>query len=139
MSGRKTYTQHEIDHAKQTMSDQLRAYFGLLSAASGKKAGEALDSFEPLFFNHLLLALDRPFVERLRQVTGKDGNPLNEVEVLCESLMYNDGVLEESREIKLIPGKSVLGLQFGERIRLTADQFEELSAAFFTELEHRFT
>jgi hypothetical protein len=33
----------------------------------------------PLFCNNLMLVLDRRFVHRLRMVTGKAGNPLNEV------------------------------------------------------------
>ena len=53
----------------------------------------ALEAFQPLLFNNMTLILDRYFVHRLRTVTGKDGNPLNEVELLSESLMNNDGVL----------------------------------------------
>jgi hypothetical protein len=43
--------------------------------------------------NNMTLVLDRYFVHRLRVVTGKDGNPLNEVELLSDSIMNNDGVL----------------------------------------------
>jgi hypothetical protein len=40
------------------------------------KVQPALDTFEPLLFNNVTLALDRYFVHRLRMVTGKDGNAL---------------------------------------------------------------
>jgi hypothetical protein len=40
--------------------------------------------------------------------------------------------------IKLIPEQSVVKLHIGDRIALTADQFDRLSAAFFAEIEHRF-
>jgi hypothetical protein len=45
----------------------------------------ALEAFDAQLFANLILALDRPFVHRLRTGTGKDGNPLNEVELLTES------------------------------------------------------
>lgn len=41
-------------------------------------------------------------------VTGKDGNPLNEVELLADSLMNNEGILRGNNVIKLIPDQSVL-------------------------------
>jgi hypothetical protein len=62
-----------------------------------------LKPFEAHFFNNMTLALDRYFVHRLRMVTGKDGNPLNEVEMLSDSLMNNNGILRDSNVIKLIP------------------------------------
>jgi hypothetical protein len=52
--------------------------------------------------------------------------------------MTNNGVLRASTVIKLIPEHSVVKLQFGEPIRLTAAQFERLSDAFFAELERKF-
>ena len=42
------------------------------------------------YFNNMVLVLDRYYVHRLLMVTGKDGNPLNEVELLAEPLMNND-------------------------------------------------
>ena len=44
----------------------------------------------------------------------------------------------DSKVIKLVPEKSVAKLAFGAPIRLTADQFERLSAAFLAEIESRF-
>ena len=142
MLGRNTYTREELDQGKAAISTQLAAYKALVKAANGKtadkKVSTALGAFEPMFFNNLTIALDRFFVHRVRPVTGKDGNPLNEVEMICESLLNNNGVLRESKVIKLIPEKSVTKLQFGEPIQLTLEQFERLSEAFFTDLERKF-
>jgi hypothetical protein len=77
-------------------------------------------------------------VHRIRAVTGKDGNALNEVELLTESLISNDGVMRANNVIKLVPDQSITKVQFGEPIKLTLDQFERLSAAFFAELESKF-
>lgn len=71
-------------------------------------------------------------------VAGKDANPLNELEMIADSPMNNGGVLRGSNVVRWIPEASVTGLRVGDRITLTADDFERLSAAFFTELERRF-
>jgi hypothetical protein len=76
----------------------------------------------------MTLVLDRYFVHRLRMVKGKDGNPLNEVEMLCDSLMNNNGILRDSNVIKLIPDQSFVKLHFGDRVSLTAEESERLSA-----------
>ncbi|MDX6580722.1 MAG: hypothetical protein QOJ47_2271, partial [Gaiellales bacterium] len=121
---------------------QLAAYRTLVEAIDGAtqdpKVRSALDAFEPLFLNNLTLALDRYFVHRIRVVTGKDGNPLNEVELISDSLMNNDGVLRGNNVIKLVPDQSVVKLEIGDRIRLSAAQFERLSTAFLAEIEARF-
>ncbi|MEA2155510.1 MAG: hypothetical protein QOE11_1650 [Solirubrobacteraceae bacterium] len=137
MLGRKTYTQEELDNARATVDRQLVAYKRLREAADGA-AAEALDAFEPLFFNNMILALDRLFVHRLRSVTGKDANPLNEVELLTESLMNNGGVLRGNNVIKLVPGETVLRLNVGDQIALDADQFERLSDAFLADIESKY-
>ena len=69
---------------------------------------------------------------------GKDGNPLNEVRIVCDSLMNNKGILRGDKQIKLTPERSVLKLNIGDPIRLYEAEFGRLSAAFFAELEHRF-
>jgi hypothetical protein len=85
----------------------------------------------------MTLAPDRYFVHRLRMATGKDSNPLDEVEMISDSLMNNHGVLRGNNVIKYVPGQSVVKLKVGDPIRLTADQFERLSAAFLDELERK--
>jgi hypothetical protein len=139
MLGRNSYTQEEFDQCKAAIGRQVAAYKTLVkAAASEKKLNSALEAFEPLFFNNMVLVLDRFFVHRIRPVTGKDGNPLNEVEMLGESLINNNGVLRESKVIKLIPEQSVMGLRAGDTISLSEQDFERLSAAFFADLERKF-
>ena len=142
MLGRKNYTREEIDHAKATIDQQIATYKTLVEAVgsttSDPEVASALEAFEPRFFNSMTLALDRYFVHRVRVVSGRDGNPLNEVELLSDSLMNNDGVLRGNNVIKLIPDQSVLKLDIGDPIRLDAARFERVSKAFFAELEARF-
>ena len=142
MFGRKTYTQEELDHANAAVDQQLAAYKQLVEAIDGTRSDpevrSALDAFEPLFFNNMVLVLDRYFVHRLRMVTGKDTNPLNEVELLSESLMADGGLLRGNNVIKLVPDQSVLKLKVGDRIRLSAADFARLSKAFLAELQSRF-
>jgi hypothetical protein len=142
MLGRKNYTREELDHAKTAIDKQLAAYRKLVKAVDGAssdpKVTSALEAFEPLFFNNMTLVLDRYFVHRLRMVTGKDGNPLNEVELMSDSLMNNDGILRGNNAIKLIPDQSVLKLNIGEEIGLSQAQFERLSKAFLTDIESKF-
>lgn len=142
MFGRKDYTQEELDHAKAAVYEQIAAYKALVNAVGSTtadaKVDAALEDFEAHFFNNMTLVLDRHFVHRLRKITGKGGNPLNEVELLADSLMTNNGILRDSNVIKLIPEQSVVKLNIGDTIRLTAEDFDRLSAAFFDEIESKF-
>jgi hypothetical protein len=142
MLGRKTYTPEELAHAETAIDEQLAAYRDLREAIDGGTAdprvASALDAFEPLFFNNMTLVLDRYFVHRLRLVAGRDGNPLNEVELLADSLINNDGVLRGNNVIRLAPERSVLKLDVGDRIRLSAAQFERLAKAFLADVRSRF-
>ncbi|MEA2385073.1 MAG: hypothetical protein QOH72_5044 [Solirubrobacteraceae bacterium] len=140
MLGRKDYTPEELDHATTAVDQPVAAYRKLVQAidTSDPEVAAALADFEPLFFNNLTLVLDRYFVHRVRMVTGKDGNPINEVELLAESLMNNDGVLRGNNVIKLVPDQSVLKLDIGDRIRLSAAQFEGLAKAFLSEIRSKF-
>jgi hypothetical protein len=139
MLGRQTYTQKEIDDGRSAVQQQMAAYNVLIEAiGASKRSQPALEDFEALLFNNLTLMLDRRFVHRVRNVSGKDGNPLNEVELICDSLMNNDGVMRTNNVIKYIPEKSVLKLGSGDQIRLSAEDFERLSAAFLTDLGDKF-
>ena len=129
MLGRKDFSREETDSAKASVAQQLAAFRKL------RNPGE----LEPVFFNAAVLALDRRFVHRVRMVTGKDGTPLNELELIADSLMNNDSVLRGNTVIKYEPGNSVLELKVGDRIALTADQFERLAAAVFVVLADKFS
>jgi hypothetical protein len=140
MLGRKDYTREELDNATRAVGAQLAAYRELVAAvdASAPAVQAALEAFEPLLFHNMTLVLDRYFVHRLRTVTGKDANPLNEVELMADSLMNNDGVFRANTVIKLEPQETVLKLEPGERIALSAEQFEQLATAFLAEIDAKF-
>ena len=142
MLGRKDYTKEELDSARKAVDKQLAAYKKLAKAAEGAKdpkVAAALEAFEPLFLNHMTMVLDRYFVHRIRKVTGNDGNPVNEVELLTESLLTGDGALRGNNVIKYVPAESVTKLEVGDKIVLDAAQFERLAKAFLAEIEKKFS
>ena len=111
------------------MAAQLASYRNVLAA---KRL--AIDGFERQFFNHMILALDHYFVHRGRTMEGKDGNPLNEVRMLCDGIMENRGRISANKTIRYKPETSMLKFKAGDEIRLHADDFARLSAAFFDEI-----
>ncbi|MDQ4051539.1 MAG: hypothetical protein M3237_02425 [Actinomycetota bacterium] len=129
MLGRRTFTRDEIDAGKGAVAEQLAAWRSL----PGRPTGDA----EATYFNGMLLALDRRYVHRVRSATGKDTNPLTEVELLAESIMSRAGTLRIGGVIKYDPHQSVLGYDAGSRVALTEEQFERLSVAFLVALEAR--
>jgi hypothetical protein len=139
MLGMKAYPREYIDACRTRIEADVAAY-GKLAAATTKQPGNstALQAFESRFFNDLVLLLDQFFVHRLRTVEGKDGNPLNEVRVLCESMLLHGNVLTPEKTIKLSPEKSVLKLQYGDEIKLSEADFLRLFEAFFAEMEQKF-
>ena len=131
-----TYDQSYVDDCRSKIASQVSAYRALASTAKGADA--ALEAFEPVFFNNLVLALDNYFVHRSRTLELKDGNPLNEVRVLCNSMTSNGGIVAADKQIKLNPGTSVLRHQVGDRIELSEQDFAQVSEAFFAEIESKF-
>jgi hypothetical protein len=141
MLGRKNYTANEIRIARAMVESDLRAYRSLPAAAKTRE-------FEAAFFNRAVLMLDYLFVHRLTEVEGKDGNPLNEVRVLCNSLLLNAGKVQidtlpgwpnsASASLKLPREVSVLKLEPGDKVSLSEVDFVRLSKAFFAELEMRY-
>jgi hypothetical protein len=138
--GVKKYAKDYIAACRARVDGDLRAY--------RKQVGkEPSKEFESRYFNEQVL-LDYMFVHRLTGIEGKDGNPLNEVRVLCNSLLLNQGKLQvdklpgwpmsASAGIKLPPEKSVLKLKPGDEVKLTEADFVRLSKAFFAELEKKY-
>ena len=86
-----------------------------------------------------MVVLDRLFVHRTRGREGKDGNALNEVRMLCDSILENKGVLAANNTIKYDSAKSVVKLAIGSEIKLTQADFARLCKAFFAEIQAKFT
>ena len=137
------FTTEYVESCRRLVADQLASY-DALSTAAGKAAtgGDALDAavadFEPRFARSMVLVLDQLFVHRGRGLEGKDGNPLNEVRLLCRSIMENDGVMVADKGIKLDPATSVLGLAAGDAVRIGVADLGRICEAFFAEIERRF-
>ena len=142
MLGREDYTQDEYDQARGAVAQQVAAFKTLANlvgkAGGGTKASSAFDEFEAVYFNNMAIVLDRYFVHRIRAVAGKDGNPINELELISDSLMNNAGTFRGNNVIKYVPESSVLKLRVGDTINLSLDDFERLSDAFFDELKRKF-
>jgi hypothetical protein len=68
-----SYKKEYIDECRSKMESQLAAYKALATAArAGKPAlKSSVDSFEPLFFNNLVVVLDGYFVHRSRTLEGR--------------------------------------------------------------------
>ena len=137
----KKYPKAYIAACRARVDADLRAY----RSAVGKTPSR---EFEARFFDDQVLLLDYMFVHRLSGIEGKDGNPLNEVRVLCNSILLNRGKLQVDKlpewpnsavaGIKLPREKSLLKLKGGDEVRLSEADFERLSKAFFAELEKKF-
>jgi hypothetical protein len=143
MLGKNSYEQHYVDECRCKVEAQLEAYHALVAVArkgsgSGARVGETIEAFDRAFFNNLVLVLDAMFVHRLRAQEGKDGNPLNEVRMLCTSILQHAGVLTADSTIKYKSESSVLKYQIGEQISLDDAAFSRLAEAYFDEIEARF-
>lgn len=137
MLGMKTYEKDYVDACRAKIDADVRAF---------KKHGSK--ELETPFFNNLVLKMEYMFVHRLTGIEGKDGNPLNEVRVLCDSILLNQGKLQVGKlpgwpmsagsGIKLAPETSLLKLKPGDEVKLTEADFVRLSKAFFAELEKKY-
>ncbi len=135
------YTQKYIDECRSKVDLQLSTYKNLLTTAR-KQVGaneailnSAIEAFEPVFFNNLVLILDNYFCHRSRTMEGKDGNPLNEVRVLCNSMMNGNHKMCADKTIKLDSAKSILKYKVGDEIKLNEAAFVLIYKAFLLSLK----
>jgi hypothetical protein len=140
--GVRVYSGDYLDACRARVDGDVASYRkmrALVKEDDGATAASAIAGFETTFFNNMVLVLDQLFVHRLRTVEGKDGNALNEVRVLCESMLNHGNVMTADKAIKLTPAKSVLKYEYGDEIRLDEAAFVRLAEAFFTEMQRKFS
>ena len=78
------YPQEYIDECRANVDAAVSAYENLATTAKAQHDAPldaALESFEPFFYNNMVVVLEGYFVHRARAIERKDGNPLNEVRV----------------------------------------------------------
>ena len=139
MLGKNSYSKDYIKASRARVDAQVSAYKSFVKKAKKSAGDAAVATFEPVFFNNMVLTLDSYFTHRLRTVEGKDGNPLNEVRVLCASLLENDGVMGSDKTIKMKAENTVLQLEVGDKINVTEADFVRLADAYFAEIEAKFS
>jgi len=127
-----SYSVDYINACRSNIDVLLSSYKNLIACT---KNNAAIESFEPNFFNHLVLVLDNYFCHRSRAMELKDGNPLNEVRMLCNSIMHNSSKLSVDKTIKYDPATSILKLRIGDEIKLSGSDFTSLFKAFSLKLK----
>jgi len=129
MLGVKSYSPEYVEQVRERLEADIAALNAL---------GDGAAAFAPTFFNNLVIVLDHHFAHRLRTVEGKDGNPLNEVRVISDSLMENGGTFTVNGAIKMKPETSVLGYAAGDEIAVDEAGFKRLANGFLTEISTKF-
>ena len=133
-----------VDQCRSDLNAKVATYRRLFEAITEEGAGRtssldaALAALEPVFFNNLLVVLDSQFARRSRAVEQSDGTPLNEVRIICTSMMVNNGVMGSDPTINYVPEQSILHYREGDEIRLGEHDFALLADAFLTEIVEKF-
>lgn len=117
------------------VDEQLSSYASIKQAAGD---GAEIASFELLFLENMVLSLDSLFGHRARGQEGKDGNPLNEVRMICGTLMRGESCLRADSTIRYDPAKAVLGTRIGDPIPWTTEGIGRLCHAFLDEIGKKY-
>jgi hypothetical protein len=126
VTDRTTYTSDEVESCRDNC-DALIAAWG---------ANEVDDTtLESLVFGQAVVVLHTWFGHRRRELEGGDGNPMNEVRVIADSIVDNDAVLRVEGPITWVPERTVLRLDVGDDVQITANGFERLTAAYLAAIE----
>jgi hypothetical protein len=126
VTDRTTYTSDEVESCRDNC-DALIAAWG---------ANEVDDTtLESLVFGQAVVVLHTWFGHRRRELEGGDGNPMNEVRVIADSIVDNDAVLRVEGPITWVPERTVLRLAVGDDVQITANGFERLTAAYLAAIE----
>jgi hypothetical protein len=124
-----SYKSAYVAQCRKVVKTQLAAF---------SKLGQAGEEFGAAFFNPMVLALDHYFLHRQRSNEGKDGSPLNELRMLCDSIKEHAGTMTSNSTIKYDPLKSVTGIRLGEAIALDAETYGRLAEAVFSDIEKKY-
>jgi hypothetical protein len=126
LPGRNTYTSDEIESCRDNCDSLLAAW------ATNDVDDTTLES---LVFGQAVVVLHTWFGHRDRELEGGDGNPMNEVRVIADSIVDNDAVLRVEGPIAWVAERTLLRLAVGDDVAVTANGFERLAAAYLSAIE----
>jgi hypothetical protein len=133
------YPQEHVDDAREAIGLAVEAYDAMVAAGHDSPGHDrAIEAFEPVFFAALLRALDGYFTHRSRTIELQDGNPLNEVRVLVDSIAFHRGLVTIEKSTTWNPAATVLHYEMHDRIHLTRADFLRLEAAYLDAIEKKF-
>ncbi len=137
------YTAEYIQTCRAKIDADIERYNYLVATArSEHSTNETLDAaiatFEPVFFNNLLLVLDGYFVHRGKDIQEAAGGSLEEVRSMCQSIMHNSNKMSKDNAINTGAAASVLNYSSGSEIKLNETDFIKLANAFFNEIEGKY-
>jgi len=132
----------ENSTTQEVVDRQLRAYKALAEAVEGNGGRSGDVSAGGVRAAVLQQHGARPrsaFVHRVRMSPARTATRSTSSSCSPPRLIDNDGVLEGNNVIKFVPDQSVLKLDVGDRIALSAAQFERLYKAFLKEIRAKFS